>query len=102
MAELADAPDLKSGGPQGSCGFDSRPRHSFHDTCFDGVSYLSEIPVPTILNSLLPADEIWPTVEVLVDNGDASESAGDLDNHAAFADFLAKELLPWVRRNWRV
>ena len=27
VAELADAPDLKSGAPQGACGFDSRPRH---------------------------------------------------------------------------
>jgi enterochelin esterase family protein len=57
--------------------------------CFDGVSYLSEIPVPTILNNLLAADEIWPTVAVLVDNGGPRESAADLDNHAAFADFLA-------------
>jgi enterochelin esterase-like enzyme len=70
--------------------------------CFDGVSYLSEIPVPTILDNLLAANEIWPTVAVLVDNGDARESAQDLDNHAAFADFLAKELLPWIQQKWRV
>src|SRR4029077_9121513 len=37
--------------------------------CFNGASYLSEIPVPTILNNLLAADEIWPTVAVIVDNG---------------------------------
>jgi hypothetical protein len=29
VAELADAQDLKSWVPQGACGFDSRPRHSF-------------------------------------------------------------------------
>ena len=28
MAKLADAPDLKSGAPQGACGFDSHPWHS--------------------------------------------------------------------------
>jgi hypothetical protein len=29
VAELADAQDLKSWAPQGACGFDSHPRHSF-------------------------------------------------------------------------
>ena len=27
VAKLADAPDLKSGAPQGACGFDSHPWH---------------------------------------------------------------------------
>jgi enterochelin esterase family protein len=70
--------------------------------CFDGASYLSEIPAPTILNNLLEADEIWPTVAVMVDNGDLRASAEDLDNHAAFADFMGRELMPWVYKNWRV
>ena len=31
VAKLADATDLKSVDPKGSCGFDSRPRHhTFH------------------------------------------------------------------------
>jgi enterochelin esterase family protein len=70
--------------------------------CFDGVSYLSEIPVPTILNNLLAGNTIWPTVAVLVDNGGARESAEDLDNHAVFADFLAKDLMTWVHKRWRI
>jgi len=70
--------------------------------CFDGPSYLTEIPAPTILNNLLAADEIWPTVAVMIDNGDARASAEDLDNHAAFADFMGTELVPWVRKNWKV
>jgi enterochelin esterase-like enzyme len=70
--------------------------------CFDGLSYLSEIPVPTILNNLLASDEIWPTVAVVVDNGNARASAEDLDNHEAFADFMGRELIAWVRKNWRV
>src|SRR5262249_25008417 len=70
--------------------------------CFDGVSYLGEIPVPTILNNLLAADEIWPTVALMVDNGGPRESAEDLDNHAVFADFVAKDLMSWVRKKWRI
>jgi enterochelin esterase family protein len=70
--------------------------------CFDGPSYLAEIPVPTILNNLLAADKISPTVAVMIDNGKARASAEDLDNHATFADFMATELVPWVRQRWRV
>jgi enterochelin esterase family protein len=70
--------------------------------CFDGPSYLAEIPVPTILNNLLAAGKIPPTVAVMVDNGDAKASAEDLDNHAAYADWVANELVPWVRQRWRV
>jgi enterochelin esterase family protein len=70
--------------------------------CFDGSSYLAEIPVPTILDNLLAADKISPTVAVMIDNGDARASAADLDNHAAFADYMASELVPWVRQHWRV
>jgi enterochelin esterase family protein len=70
--------------------------------CFDGLSYLAEIPVPTILNNLLAAGKISPTVAVMIDNGDAKASAEDLDNHATFADFMATELVPWVRQRWRV
>jgi hypothetical protein len=32
VAELADATDLKSVGPHGPCGFDSRPRHQRKQT----------------------------------------------------------------------
>jgi enterochelin esterase family protein len=70
--------------------------------CFDGPSYLVEIPVPTVLDNLLAADSIWPTVAVMVDNGDARASAEDLDNHADFAGFMGNELVPWVRNHWRV
>lgn len=42
--------------------------------CFDGLSYLDEIPMPTILNNLLASNRIWPTVAVVVDNGNALRS----------------------------
>lgn len=32
VAELADAQDLKSCDPKGSCGFDPRPRHHLVDS----------------------------------------------------------------------
>lgn len=68
--------------------------------CFDGPSYLSDIPAPTILDNLLAAGKIEPTVAVLVDNSE--DRLGDLANHAAFAGFVGNELVPWIRANWRV
>ena len=38
--------------------------------CFNGPSYVMEIPVPTILDNLLAADQIWPTVAVMIDSTD--------------------------------
>jgi len=70
--------------------------------CFNGPSYAMEIPVPTILDNLLAADQIWPTVAVMVDNGDLKSAAEDLDNHAVFADYIADQLLPWIRKSWNV
>jgi enterochelin esterase family protein len=70
--------------------------------CFNGPSYLIEIPVPTILDNLIASNEIWPIIAVMVDNGSLKAAAEDLDNHAMFADFMGKELLPWIQKNWRV
>src|SRR3954451_20479257 len=37
----------------------------------------------------------------MIDNGDARAAAEDLDNHAAFADFIGTRLITWVRQNFR-
>lgn len=68
--------------------------------CFDGLTYTSEIPLPTILDNLLAAGKIWPTVAVMVDNEEARLE--DLANRQSFANFMGNELLPWVRNNYRV
>jgi enterochelin esterase-like enzyme len=68
--------------------------------CFDGLSYREDIPAPTILDNLLAAEKISPTVAVLIDNEESRLE--DLANHKSFADFMGDELIPWVRRNYRV
>lgn len=68
--------------------------------CFDGSSYIDDIPAPTILDNLLAAGKIPPTVMVLVDNEAARLE--DLANCKKFADFMAEELVPWVRKNYAV
>ncbi len=65
---------------------------------FDGQVYLGPIPVPTLLDNLLAAGKLPPTVAVFVD--DTADRLGDLANHARFARFVAGELVPWARRSY--
>lgn len=67
---------------------------------FDGQDYINDIPSPTILDNLIAAKKIAPTVQVFVDNSE--DRLGDLANHEKFADFLAKDLVPWVRKSYHV
>lgn len=69
---------------------------------FDGGVYLGDIPLPGILDSLTAARRMRPTVAVLVDNASGTARLGDLANHERYARFVASELVPWVRRRWRV
>jgi len=69
---------------------------------FDGWAYLHWIPTPTILDNLTAAARLPPTVAVLVNNGDAQARSRDLTCSPAYADFVAHDLVPWVRRAYHV
>ncbi|MGB2668989.1 MAG: alpha/beta hydrolase-fold protein [Candidatus Acidiferrum sp.] len=58
------------------------------------------IPTPTILDNLIAAKKIGPTVAIFVNN--MGQRNRDLGGYAPFADFLALELIPWVRTNYRI
>jgi enterochelin esterase family protein len=60
------------------------------------------VPATTILDNLLADGKIPPTVAVLVNNLDDESRSGDLRCSVPFAQFLAKELVPWVRAHYRV
>lgn len=66
---------------------------------YDGGSS-SSVPTPTILDSLIATREIRPTVAVFVKN--VAHRAQDLADSPPFADFIGKELIPWVRKNYRI
>lgn len=72
---------------------------------FDGGTYdgggASLIPTPTILDNLMAAGKIGPTIGVFVNNmGDQRNR--DLGGYAPFSDFIALELIPWMRQNYRI
>lgn len=71
---------------------------------FDGATYIggasSGIPAPTILDNLIAAKKIGPTVAIFVNN--MGQRTRDLGGYAPFADFVALELIPWARKNYRI
>jgi enterochelin esterase family protein len=68
---------------------------------FDGFGYLNWIGVPTILDNLIRAGQIPSTVAVLIGNAPGAR-VRDLQYNPALANFLVKELLPWVDEHWKV
>src|SRR5579883_1334501 len=84
-------------------GFDAK-RATPYDLAlvFDGEEYLEIIPLPTILDNLLAAGKIAPTVAVMTDNGRGADRLGELANRAQFAKWVAEELMPWARKEWNV
>ncbi len=68
---------------------------------FDGQDYRGPMPIPTILDNLVVAKKIRPLVAILVDNQSEESRDRDLECYPPFADFLAKELVPWARQRYR-
>ncbi len=68
---------------------------------FDGGLYLGDIPLPAILDSLIAAKRIRPTVAILLDDSSSTARLADLANHQKFADFIGDELMPWLQKVWK-
>jgi len=85
-------------------GYDPRGKANRSMYVFDGEAYGSSgpalVPTATVLDNLIAAGRIPPTIAVLVDNQGVRDR--DLVNYRPFADFLAKELVPWVRAHYAV
>jgi len=69
---------------------------------FDGGEYLSAIPLPHLLDSLLAAGAVPPVVAVLIDDASGASRLDDLANQAWFVDFIGGEVVPWMRARWHV
>jgi enterochelin esterase family protein len=74
---------------------------------FDGGAYgalpaQTQVPTQTILDNLIAEKKIGPTVAVLVRTMTFSKRNRDLSGSKPFADFIARELVPWVRARYRI
>jgi len=69
---------------------------------FDESAYLTKVPTPVILDNLIAASKIPPTVAVLIANPSQASRNEELSPNPKFADFLAKELVPWIHAHYNV
>jgi enterochelin esterase-like enzyme len=69
---------------------------------FDGPEYRDTIPLPMILDTLRATGKAPAFIAVLIDDFEGAARIRDLGNAAKMVDFLARQLLPYVRTHWRV
>ena len=69
---------------------------------FDGESYVETIPTPQLLDALIAGSAIPPLIAVFVRNASPFSRNWELPCNPDFAEFLATELLPWLRASYRV
>lgn len=79
------------------------PRSHRYDLviAFDGVLYRNVVPTPTIVQNLTSVGKIRPSVVVLIGSAPGARER-ELAHNPAFADFLGRELVPWLRRRYRL
>jgi enterochelin esterase family protein len=69
---------------------------------FDESAYLTKVPTPVIMDNLIAASKIPPTVAVLIANPTQDSRNKELPPNPEFANFLAKELIPWIHAHYNV
>ena len=71
---------------------------------FDGIAYTvpAMVPTPVILDNLIAQNRIAPMVAVVLANVTTTSRSDELPCNPLFADFLAGEVVPWMRQNYNV
>jgi len=74
---------------------------------FDGDKYLTSIPTSTILDNMVAKQSSRPVIVVFIP-GNLKDTMGrptrtrDLTCNRDFADYIVDEIVPWVRKKYRV
>lgn len=66
--------------------------------CFDGRLYKDMLKVPAMLDHLVATNQIPPLIALFVDNPNRQELVCD----AAFADYMAYQVMPWLYEHFPV
>jgi len=69
---------------------------------FDRWAYAHVLPTSTVIDQLIAERSIPPILVVMVGHPDDTVRSTELPCHAPFADFLAQELMPWIRQRYQV
>jgi enterochelin esterase-like enzyme len=68
----------------------------------DEEAYLDQVPTPVILDNLIAANKIRPTLAVILGNSSGEGRNRELPPNPDFAKFIAQELMPWLRARYTV
>ena len=69
---------------------------------FDGKAFLDFTQPTIIFDNLIEKRKIPPVIAIFVHNYAGFQRGKDLNCYPLFADFIAKELLPWAQKNYNV
>src|SRR5690606_28369264 len=69
---------------------------------FDREQYVSSINTPLILDNLVAQGLLPPMVGILVGNAGPETRGEELPPNEPFQEFLATELIPWLRGEYRL
>jgi enterochelin esterase-like enzyme len=69
---------------------------------FDRWAYAEVMATPTVLDNLIAAGTIQPVVVVMISHIDFPARERELSCNPANAEFIATELIPWVRREYHI
>ena len=64
---------------------------------FDAQAFVHDVPTPRILDNLIAQGLLPPTAAVIVGNASPQARGQELPPNPRFAQFMAQELMPWVR-----
>ncbi|MFA5263332.1 MAG: alpha/beta hydrolase-fold protein [Opitutaceae bacterium] len=69
---------------------------------FDGEEYLRDMRIADVLDNLIGERRIGPLIAIMIHNLPGDDRERELSCDLNFTEFLATELVPWVRSNFRV
>lgn len=67
---------------------------------FDGGSYITDVAAPHMLDNMIGRAVIPPVVIAFVDTQGTRDE--DLQPHDKYQRFIAEELVPWLRKRYRI
>jgi len=82
--------------------FDSNDKPMHLLIVFDGKAFIDFTKAPQILDNLQAENKIPPCIAIFVHNYSGYSRGKDLLCYPQFADFIAKELVPWAHENYNI
>lgn len=70
--------------------------------CLDGQEYHTHIPTPSIMDKMIEAKKIKPTITVLLANKGTKDRFDEYNCDTEFADFLANKFIPKLQAQYNV